>query len=144
MDNDNFDENGHFAVNLEEIASGKHLLAITRLTAMEIKTDGYLTVGRFLQQLSDHDLQEIMNICEKADDESNDKIGDILLIAEMLASAEGLEPGDVTSITRRMNAFIMLLTIESLHRRGLVKAYHNNMSLGDDAGDKIIVERIDK
>jgi hypothetical protein len=139
---DNFDENGSFIVNLEQIIASKDILAVTKMTALEIKADGYLTVGRYLQRLSDFDLHDLMSICENVKDEQNDQIGDVLLIAEMLATAEGLEPGTPAGIAQRMNAFIMLLTIESLHRKGLVKAHHNNMSLGEDAGNKVIVEKI--
>ena len=142
MNNDDFNEDGTFSVNLDNIIASKDMLAVTKLAAMEAKAEGYLTVGRFLQQLSDHDLNELMDIAESCKDETNDRVGEILLITEILAAGEGLEPATIEEITVRMNSFIVLLTVESLNRKGLVRVFHNNMSLGDDAGDKIIVERI--
>jgi hypothetical protein len=34
------------------------------------------------------------------------------------------------------------MVIESLKRKGLVKVYYENISFGDDMGEKIIVEKI--
>lgn len=142
MNEDDFDIDGSFNVNLDKILASKDMLAITKLTALEAKTSGYLTVGYFLQRLSDDDLNELLAICEDSKNETNERLGEILLITEILAVSEGIEPGNLSEITKRMNTFIVLMTIESLNRKGLVKVYHNNMSLGDDAGSKIIVEKI--
>lgn len=142
MNDEEFNEDGTFSVCLDNIIAGKEVLAITKFVAMEAKHEGYITVGRFLQQLSDHDLQELMGIAESAKDELNDQVGDLLLIAEILAKGEGLEPGTLEDVTKRMNVLIILLTIESLHRKGMVRAFHDNMSLGEDSGDKMIVERV--
>ena len=142
MNDEEFNENGTFSVNLDKILASKDMLAITKLVAMEAKNEGYVTVGRFLQQLSDHDLTELLGIAESCKDETNDRVGELLLIAEILAAGEGLAPAEIDEITKRINTFIVLLNIESLHRKGLIKAIHNNMSLGEDAGNKIIVEKI--
>lgn len=142
MNEDEFDEDGTFTVNLDRIIASKEMLAVTKLTAAKAKMEGYITVGAFLQQLSDPDLNELMFICEAGMDDTNERLGEVLLIAEILAVGEGIEPGTLSQVTQRMNTFIVMLTIESLYRKGLVKVYHNNMSLGEDAGDKIIVEKI--
>jgi hypothetical protein len=142
MNDDDIDWDGTFSINLDKIIESKDMMGVTKLTAMEAKHEGYLTVGGFLQRLSDFDLHELMSVCEKANSEDNDDIGNVLVITEILAAAEGLPSATPSEITKRMNAFIMLLTIEALYRKGLVKAYHSNMSLGEDAGDKIIVEGI--
>jgi hypothetical protein len=142
MNEDDFDENGTFTFDLDNIIASKDVLAVTKMTAMEAKYEGYITVGSFLQRLSDFDLHELMEICESAKDELNDRVGELLLITGILSAAEGLDSGDLTMITQRMNSFIMLLTIESLHRKGLVRAIHSNMSLGEDAGDRVVVEKI--
>ena len=144
MNEDEFNEDGTFSVNLDNIINSRDTLAITKLTAMEAKHEGYLTVGNYLQKLSDIDLHELLDIAESAKDENDDRVGELLLIAEILAAGEGLEPAELIEITDRMNAFIMLLNIESLHRKKLIKAIHQNMSLGADAGDRIIAEKIPK
>jgi hypothetical protein len=45
-------------------------------------------------------------------------------------------------VTDRANQLISFLIIVSLERKGLVKVHYENMSFGDDMGDKIVVERI--
>ena len=50
---------------------------------------------------------------------------------------------NVVEITKHTNAMVMFIAMEGLYRKGLVKLYHEHMSFGDDAGDKIVVERID-
>lgn len=143
MANDNeFNDDDTFTFDLDNIIASKDVLAITKMTAMEAKYEGYITVGSYLQRLSDFDLHELLDICESAKDELNDRVGELLLITGILAAAEGLDPGEVDVITQRMNSFIMLLTIESLHRKGMVRAIHSNMSLGEDAGDRVVVEKI--
>lgn len=144
MNEEDFNEDGTFSVNLDNIIASNDMMAITKMTAMEAKYEGYITVGSYLQRLSDFDLHELMNICELVKEGEDDRVGELLLISEILAAAEGLDPAQVDEITQRMNSFVMLLTVESLHRKGLVRAIHSNMSLGEDAGDKVIVEKISR
>lgn len=144
MNDEDFNEDGTFSVNLDNIIASKDMMAITKMTAMEAKYEGYITVGSYLQRLSDFDLHELMSVAESCKNEDDDRVGELLLISEILAAAEGLDPAQIDEITQRMNSFIMLMTVESLHRKGLVRAIHCNMSLGEDAGDKVIVEKIAK
>ena len=49
---------------------------------------------------------------------------------------------DAEQVSERMNAFCGFLAIEGLSRKGLVKVYHENISFGEDFGNKIIVEKL--
>jgi hypothetical protein len=61
----------------------------------------------------------------------------------MLATGEGLEQSQgAEEISSRMDAFCAFLAIESLRRKGLVKVYHENISFGEDFGNKIVVEKL--
>jgi len=60
----------------------------------------------------------------------------------MLSQAEGLSAGDSQTVTSRLNAFAMILAIESLFRKKLVKIFRENMTLGEDYDSKIICEKI--
>jgi hypothetical protein len=82
-------------------------------------------------------------LLEVADTDDNPRLGEILLISEMLATGEGLEQSqDADGVTLRMNAFCAFLAIEGLSRKGLVKVYHENISFGEDFGNKIVVEKL--
>jgi hypothetical protein len=67
----------------------------------------------------------------------------MILISEMLSAAEGTNMGGTPEVHQRLNMFITWLIFESLKRKGLVKIYYENISFGEDMGDKIVVEKID-
>lgn len=136
---DNFDETKPFAVNYSHVASSDELLAVTRNLAKQYTSFPYVSVGLFFKNMPQYDLEQLIEIVEEGPDNPN--FGDLMLIAEMLAVGEGLENGNVEVIEARVNQFLILLACESLFRKGLVKIYHDNMSFGEDAGDKIIVEQ---
>jgi hypothetical protein len=118
----------------------KDFLPITRTLAMDLLQSGYIRPGDFLKALTDSDVDALLKI---ADNEENPRLSEILLISEMLATGEGLEQSqDADSITHRMNAFCVFLAIEGLSRKGLVKVYHENISFGEDFGNKIVVEKL--
>jgi hypothetical protein len=115
-------------------------MPITRALALDLSNTGYISVGDFLRDMNDNDLANLLNISE---DEECDEYPQILLISEMLATGEGLSPSDNNQeFADRITQLIMLLAIESLHRKGLVKVYRENMSFGDDMANKVIVEKI--
>jgi hypothetical protein len=85
----------------------------------------------------------LINKIEEQDNGEHD-YKDLILMSEMLAEGEGCEPAqDDDVFITRMEQFVMLLTIESLHRKGLVKAFSENYSFHEDMMDKVIVEKLD-
>ena len=138
MENEEFDEEGTFSVNIHLVAKDSSVLALTRLLASSLIITPYLRVGDFFKNLSDHDLETL----EEISDENHADFDNVLLIAEMLATGEGLDHGTMDIIMERMNQFLMFVAMEGLHRKGLVKVHHENMSFGEDMRNKIIVEKI--
>jgi hypothetical protein len=141
MDEFEFDDNeeGKFALAYENIIKSKSLMPLTRTLALDLTTQGYMSVGDFLKSLSDSDVQNLLNISEN---NKSEQFSEIVLITEMLAAGEGLALEGVDTTTARVNQFCMLIVIESLARKGLVKVFHENMSFGDEMGDKTIVEKL--
>lgn len=137
-----FNENdgSTFTLNYQRIVNEKGMLSITKLLASSLIHNPYMRVGDFMKELSDWDLDVLLHLC---DDEENEHFEELVLIAEMLAVAEGLDSGTVEVIHERTNHLITLFAIESLHRKGLAKVFHENMSFGEDMGDKIIVQKLD-
>ena len=133
-----FDEDGTFTVNIHRVAQDKEVLTLVRLLATQLIATPYLRVGDFFKNLSDDDL-EILN---EISDENHEQFDNLLLIAEMLATGEGLDHGTIDVIHERMNQLLMFIAMEGLHRKQLVRVYHENMSFGDDMGSKIVVEKI--
>jgi hypothetical protein len=134
------DEDTTFHVNYAKVLDQKDMLPVTRLLAADLLSTPYMPVGDFIAGLSDASLAELIEVCN---DENHPHFEELLLIAEMLSAAEGLESGTLDTIHERTNHLITLIAIESLARKGLVKVHHKNMSFGEDMGDKVIVEKLD-
>jgi hypothetical protein len=139
MENE-FDSEETFVVNYELIAREKSLLSLTRLLASEMSKKPYVIVGNYIKEMSNSDLQTLIDIFDQG--EHHENFSDIVLLAEMLAQGEGLECGNFDVIHYRSNQFMMFVTCESLSRKKLVKVHHANMSFGEDMHDAIIAEKL--
>lgn len=129
-----------FVVNYSKVIEDKNLLAVTKLLAKDLMHTGYSSVGKFIQSLSDSDLHSLL---QTGEEECENQYEDLIVISEMLAAGEGCDIEMTKDIAcDRLSALIMFLTIETLHRKGLVKAYHENMSFHPDSGDNIVVEKL--
>lgn len=125
-------------LDYDKITKEKSMPPFIRLLALDLIENPYLSVGSFLQSMSDSDLFDLMDTVEKNEDAAMEYI---ILLTEMLSQAEGIKSEDLSQLTERVNTMITYVVIESLKRRGLVNVFYNNMSFGDEYGDKVIVER---
>lgn len=132
------DENKPYYVNFKRVAEQSDFLAITKFLAMRLMDNPYIKVSDFLQQLSNEDLQTLLEI---SDDEENERLEEVILISEMLAVGEGLDSANAEVSMERTNQFAVFLVLESLKRKGLVKLHYENMSFGEDFKDKVIAEK---
>jgi len=149
-----FEDGSGFSVNYENLINSREYLAVTRKLASDLMKKPYMTVEQFINNLSDGDISQLLEMSVDDDDEDADpldsiaetekNLGDLVLIAEMLAVAEGLESSDgYDMVQNRVSQLIAFLAVESLARKGLVKSHPHNMSFGEEMAKKIIAERID-
>jgi len=149
-----FDDGSGMSVNYENLINSRQYLAVTRKLASDLMKKPYMTVEQFINNLSDGDISQLLETSVDDDDEDADpfdsiaetekNLGDLVLIAEMLAVAEGLPNSDgYDMVQNRVSQLIAFLAVESLARKGMVKSYPQNMSFGEDMAKKIIAERID-
>lgn len=139
-DNDN-DEMGYpIEINYKKITESYDLLPAVRLMAYERLQNPYITPGEWLKNTDDSTISQLLEISEAGAEE--DHYGNVMLMTEMLVQAEGLASDSDEEMLKNLNLFVSLLAIEGLSRKGLVKAYHENMSFGEDMGKKIIVEKL--
>ena len=134
-----FDEDGEFNINYEKVLYEERFLPVTRLLAANLMKNQYMPIGDFIKSLNDNSLEQLNEISA---DEDHPNFEEMILISEMLAAAEGTNMGGTPEVHQRLNLFITWLVFESLKRKGLVKIYYENISFGEDMGDKIIVEKI--
>jgi hypothetical protein len=133
---------GGFTLDYDNIANAKELMGVTRSLATRMMTDSYINVGEYIKELSDENLMALI-VSSGGDDELEAQYEDAFLVAEMLANGEGLPVSKtLEDFSNRLSQLVGFVTIESLRRKGLVKVYYENMSFGEDVGDKILVERV--
>ena len=138
-------EQERFQLNLDRIAAEPSFLAVTRFLAKRLLDNPYITIEEFLVTLSNEDLKIIQAVCEHVmheDEDEQTRVEELILIANMLALGEGLDNANLDIVVERANQLSMFITLESLKRKGLVKLIYENMSFGEDMGDKPIVEKL--
>lgn len=144
-----------FDINYNNIVKNKECLPVTRILAKNLQQNPYYTVGQFLKNLNDVDLAVLNDIVNRninqnlddADDndeerETDPRMADIVLLAEMLARGEDVQSNNDEELLTKVNQFMIFISIESLHRKRLVEAYHSNMTFGDEGKERVIVRRL--
>jgi hypothetical protein len=131
----------NYNVNFKHVANEKSLLSSTRLLALDLTKNPYMTIGDFFKNLSNGDLEELVKIIDTG--EHHVHFEDLMLISMMLAAAEGTVGNTLETACENLNAFNTFVICESLARKGLAKIHRQNMSFGEDMKDKMIVEKLD-
>lgn len=127
-----------YSINYSNVAKQKGLSNVTRVLAMDLIENPYLVIGDFFKNLSDSSLEELLSLVNRDDEEA---ISETLLLSEMLSKAEGLT-NSLEDMSKNIEMFRVLVAGTSLHRKGLIKAYFQNMSFGSDAGELMLFEKI--
>lgn len=129
-----------YTIDFDKVSKTESLLEITRSTAKNILKRPYTTIGQFLKGLSDEDLY---TLCDIIDDEDDPRIyQDILLLTIMLAVSEGIPAKSSKESTENLKYFCTMLHCVSLERKGFVRVFYDNMSFGEDSGERVVVERL--
>lgn len=127
-----------FEINYEKIVQTKSLLPMVRLLAADLMKNPYMTLGLYFQTAKDTDLELIL---ESSEDEDDERLSDILLMAEMLAKAEGVITEGIDDVYVHLNTFITLAAVTSLDRKDLIDANYDNMSFGEEFAHHTIAMR---
>lgn len=126
------------SIDYKRVIDSTKFLAVTRMLAVTLREQQYITVGEFLKDISDGDLVTLLEITDNIEDS---RYEEILLISQMLAEGEGISDMTISGFTIRTNMLATYLVIESLARKGMVKFYRENVSFDAD-NDKMIVEKL--
>jgi len=137
MDED-FDFNFPMEIDFEKILTNNSILPMVRLLAADLMKNPYMSIGTFLQRARAEDLQLIL---EASEDEEDERLSDILLMAEMLAKAEGVETDSIEDVYKHLNSFITLVAVASLERKGLILADYDVMSFGEEFAHHTIAKK---
>ena len=135
---DDFDFNFPMEINYERVLKSNNILPMVRLLAADLMKNPYMTIGTYLQKARDSDLQLIL---EASEDEEDERLSDILLMAEMLAKAEGVETECIEDVYKHLNSLITLAAVASLERKKLILADYDVMSFGEEFAHHTIAKR---
>jgi hypothetical protein len=132
------------SLNYRNIAEANWVLPTIRLLAIDMQKNPYATLGDWFRGLADssvHELQELAETCYQ--DPDSETMEQMMLLTMMLASAEGTcDIGDMEKNRTQLGMMMSLITIVGLERKGLVRVFYENLTLGTDMSDAVIVEKL--
>lgn len=142
---DEFDPDETYSINVQQVIDNTTLLPITRDLAKRISKECYLTVGDYITRMDDIELNYLIELIPTDDNMATltDESSELMLISELLALGEGLPSANAEDIMARTSFFTRLLVFESLYRKGIINAYHENWTLDLDINNNsVLVEAI--
>jgi hypothetical protein len=136
-----------YNLNYGNIANAEWLCPTIRLTALDLQKCPYISVGDWFKKLNDNSLRELQQIAENTFDNPDAPDGEdleqMMILAMMLASAEGTDDiGNMDHMKKQLSKIIMLITLVCLERKGLVRIWYENMTLGADMEGVPLVEKL--
>jgi hypothetical protein len=119
-------------LDLNHVASSSLFSALTRQTAAWCMKETYITIASWLQALHSDDLRALINQVDRHVS-FNESLDTIKVIASILSVAEGGEiPATSQDLWVAVNRFIVVITAESLSRKGLGKVNYEKVTLSTD------------
>ena len=133
------------SLNYRNIAEANWILPTIRLLAIDLQKNPYVTVGDWFRGLADssvYELQELAETCYENPD-NEESMEQMMLLAMMLASGEGTcDMNDMEKNRTQLGMLMSLITVVGLERKGFVRVFYENLTLGDDMGNAVIVEKL--
>ncbi len=129
-----------YVINYQKVCEHPACHPIAKSLARTLVKNLYMLVKDFFTALSDDEMQSLMELVEDRKDSWG--LSNLILISEMLARAEGLEPEDDEESSKNVSSLIVWITCVSLERKGLVRVFYENMSFGQEFDHKKLVENI--
>jgi len=130
-------------LNYKVISESESICPTIRLLAIDLQKSPYLSVGDWIRSLSPRSFEEINELAQ-AEDEESFEMEQMLLLTLMLSHAEGtnLPNDDMEGMNRQLAVLRQLIVMCSLEKKGFVRCHYENFTLGEDMGDRIVVEKI--
>ena len=131
-----------YEVNLNRVSEDKKTHSVIRLLAVDLQKNPYTSVGDWLQSISDHDLQSLIDdVCE-ADETDEMGMQSLILGTLMLSRAESVFIESEDQLAHAAEMFRVFIVIASLHRKKMARALFKNMSFGEDASKLPVAEKL--
>jgi hypothetical protein len=112
-----------YALKLNDISKDKSFLACIRMLCERTIKDGYISVKDMLSDLSNHDLNMLIEMASPLNDNNAEGRGQIFMYSMIFATAEGSVLIESENVDGIVNQVCALLLFESFRRRGLVELF---------------------
>ena len=127
-----------YIVAFDAIAEDKTLPSFIRMLSSDMtKNNGYISIGKFFESLSDFEIEYLLEDLEAMNKLTEDEIQtstagmNLTLLTMMLMQADGTLDLSEESIGANVDIVSGFILVESLARKGLVKAFRENYSLSE-------------
>lgn len=132
-----------WVLNYDRIAESEDHIAAIRLLAVRLRTNPYISLGDWLVSLSPAVFEEL-NMLAQTENEEGPEMEQLLLLTLMISHAEGTASTskEMTEMCRQLSMLRHFIIFTALERKGMIRCYYENFTLGEDLGDRIIVERL--
>lgn len=134
---ESFDElNSKYAfVNIKKVLEDKNLTSFNYFAAKEYQSNTMIDLSEMIAALPD---QFIFDAVEHCDIEKYPDLTQLFLFAILLHTVEyGMIPTDSLALQQMLNRTMLIVTVESLHRKGTCKVFRENYSVAFDQPNKI-------
>ena len=109
----------YYYVQLPDVLAKKQFSNHTRLLAANLMDNPYMSVGNYLTNLSDVDLDYMSGLTEVVD--TDPKLQELIIITLMLLQAEGTIVTCEDDVIDHLSSFKMMIAGAALGRKGLIK-----------------------
>lgn len=134
--------NNDYTLDLNAIINSHSSWALNKQLATKLSLVPNFSVGSFFSSLDDTDIVFLSKEVSETNYEDN-AAAELFLMLVLLMTAEGLDISDDEKLTEKFEILLMFISLESLHRKNLVKLNHEHMTFGDDMNHTTLVEATD-
>lgn len=126
--------------SLDAIKANIRFSPLVRLTAANLQTTSYMSLGHFIERMSHEDLlmlsTQISSISDIQSIEELDArwitINDLLILVEMITRAEGTFVQDLAEANINFHYFTMVIAAELLARKGMLKIDYSKLTFDSE------------
>ena len=136
--------------NIEKILETELTHPVVKKAARKLMKDQYFMPSEYFLRLTRHDsdvlgeMAQILTDEEISDDKKGNEYNNIIILASILAMAEGVYLEDEDQAYEAVKAAAVMCIANHLGRKGLVACYYDNFTFGPEGLDKVIMERINE
>lgn len=139
MESNDHDLNpSNYWIDNSKILNEQRFSSVTKDLIVKLKTNPYLTLQQFFEQLSDQDLMILVKKVHNDDDE------ELLLLSELLIRAEGLISESIDQMIENIRKFRIFIAAEHLARHDMIVFHREWLTFGEENLDRLIITLKDK